>query len=393
MTNESLARSLVIGFEPPARSPGGIARYTRELVTALESIAHAENQSADELRPRPDITRTQVWERLRPLAARAWAGGVRAGFGAHIGGATSPSAARDDPHRAQAFTFHATSVLAPPRGAHPLVVTVHDTVPFTHPQTLTPHGATWHQRMITRAVRDADAIVVPTQAVKRSLVTEFASVDVSSRIHVAGGAASLEPVSSVDARELLEACGVSGRPYVIFVGTIEPRKGLDVLIQAIGLRTDLDLVIVGAQGWGGVDLRALMVQARVDSSRVVVTGALHDIAVAALIQQARALVLPSQAEGFGLPVVEAMRLGTPVVVSDDAALSEVVAGAGVIASIVGCDRSNPSSIRAAAHVLNEALDVALEHRDSLIHSGVLRAHAFSWRATAQTVLGIHDQLQ
>ena len=378
MVLANVPSGLIVGFEPLPRSPGGIARYTLELLTALTQ----EKSSG------VGVSHTFVHEQLRAVAARAWAGGIRAGFGANINAKVNDRATA---------TFHSTSVLAPPRGSHPLVVTIHDTVPYTHPETLTAHGAAWHRTMIARAARDADALVVPTQAVAESLMRELirtgrvpASVAsaLGERIHVAGGAASLEPATDDEARDIRDAFDIGARDYIVFVGTIEPRKGLDVLVRAVASRSDVDLVVVGAQGWGNIDLRHLADVVQLDADRLIVTGAVHDSAVASIVQGARALVLPSRAEGFGLPLIESMNLGTPVVLSNDSALMEVAGGAGIIAPILGTGEA----IDDVTRILNRAIDESLDRRDELVAAGHVRAAEFSWAKTANRVAEIHRQL-
>jgi glycosyltransferase involved in cell wall biosynthesis len=252
--------------------------------------------------------------------------------------------------------------------------------------------------MLKRAVQNADAIVVPTRAVADSLSGIFERADgsphasgvaLAERIFVGGGAASLEPVAEEDARPIREAFGIGHRPYVIFVGTIEPRKGLGDLIRALAVRPDMDLAIVGAQGWGNIDVRQLAMGADLDPDRLVVTGAVHDSTVAALVQGARALILPSRAEGFGLPLIEAMRLGTPVVLSNDAALREVAGDAGIVANILGVEMNDPEAI---VRELNRALDESLDRRDALIEAGLRRSAEFTWDETAARVLDIHREL-
>ena len=379
VNHKCVNRDLIVGFEPSARSPGGIARYSRELTRAMERTA------GDDVR----VRHTQVREWLRPLTARLWAAGVRAPVVAPTRGHIASS---------EVVSFHATSVLAPPRGAHPLAVTIHDTVPFTHPQALTRHGAAWHRTMLTRAVRDADAIVVPTCAVANSLIKIFeredgsphsSGVALAERIHVGGGAPSLEPVAEKHASAIRDSLGIGQRPYLVFVGTIEPRKGLGDLIRALAVRSDLDLAIVGAQGWGNIDVRQVAMAAGLDLDRLVMTGAVHDSTVAALVQGARALVLPSRAEGFGLPLIEAMRLGTPVVLSNDPALREVAGDAGIVADILGVEEYDPEVV---VRELNRALDEALNRRNTLINAGLLRSAEFTWNETAARVLDIHRQL-
>lgn len=377
--HEQAWRNLIVGFEPLPRVPSGIARYTRELTRALEQLAE----------PELAIHRTHVREQLRPFAARMWAMGSRHSFGATVHVNSDERAST---------SFHATSVFAPRRGSSPIVVTVHDTVPFTHPQMLTRHGAAWHRKMIIQAVEHADALVVPTTAVAKSLLREFRHAgdeqhstgrSLSERIHVAGGAASLELVDSGEAREIRQAFGLgAGRPYVVFVGTIEPRKGLEHLVRAVAQRKDLDLVIVGAPGWGKVDIRHAAIAARLDPDRLVVTGAVHDSTVASIVQGASALVLPSLAEGFGLPLIEAMRLGTPVVHSDDDALVEVAGGAGVVANILQFGYANTAEV---VRELNRALDESIDRAEELTAAGLRRCADFSWNQTAARVASIHRQ--
>jgi glycosyltransferase involved in cell wall biosynthesis len=252
--------------------------------------------------------------------------------------------------------------------------------------------------MIRQAVEQADALVVPTRAVAEHLIREFPhageeavsrGLSLSERIHVAGGAASLESVPEGEARETRAAFGLAtGRRYVVFLGTIEPRKGLELLVRAVASRKDLDLVIVGAPGWGKVDIRHVAMDARLDPDRLVVTGAVHDSSVASIVQGASALVLPSLAEGFGLPLIEAMQLGTPVVLSDDDALVEVAGGAGVVANVLQFDRVN---VAGAVRELNRALDESFDRAAALIEAGHRRCADFSWDTTAARVANIHRQ--
>ncbi len=264
------------------------------------------------------------------------------------------------------------------RGRSRLIVTVHDLVPFTHPETLSPHGVRWHRRQIERARRWADAIIVPSEAVADA-VEHYAPV--GTRLHVVPGAASPQLLHATSATGL----GVSDDPYMLFVGTIEPRKGLDLLVAALAhpaLATastrSLRLVVVGADGWGGVDVFHYARGAGADIGRMRVTGRVDDGELAALIRGAVVLVAPSRAEGFGLPVVEAMSLGTPVIHSLDAALSETAAGAGIGVDLSGDVDS--AVARLAAAIARVTTEPVLRAR--LVGSGLVRAADFSWPASA-----------
>src|SRR5205085_2744729 len=150
---------------------------------------------------------------------------------------------------------HAMTPFAPPRSGQ-LVVTVHDAVPWTHPETLTRRGVAWHRRMIRRAAR-ADAVVVPTRAVADELARH---VDIRTRVIGEGITPSLlEPVVIPD--------WLPPR-YVLAIGTIEPRKGFEHLVRAMPDVPELPLLIVGQQGWGGVDLLAIADECGLPRSRL-----------------------------------------------------------------------------------------------------------------------------
>jgi glycosyltransferase involved in cell wall biosynthesis len=223
---------------------------------------------------------------------------------------------------------------------------------------LTPRGVAWHQRVISRAVARAGAIVVPTSVVAAEL-GRFAPGP--APVHVVGnGVTAFPPEEPVD---------VPPR-YVLAIGTIEPRKGFDLLAAATA-ELGVPLVVVGPQGWGGVDLRGPDVH---------LLGRLSDARLAFVLRRAAVLAAPSLAEGFGLPVVEAMAAGVPVVHSDAPALVEVAGGAGVVV---------PRGDRAA---LVSGLRSVLSDPDLVVRSisaGRVRAEAFTWENAARSVWGIH----
>ena len=292
----------------------------------------------------------------RPLIA-AWERGI------------GPSVAGD--------MVHAPTPLAPPRRRTPLVVTVHDAVPWTHPATLTPRGVRWHRRVIERAARSADAIVVPTQAVADELRHH---VDVGDRVRVIGHGVSADLAVPVDADARAARLALPER-YLLTVATLEPRKGLSVLLQQLA-RTeapDLPLLVAGQPGWGDLDLAAEAQRLGI-GSRIRVLGLLADSDLAVAIARATVVVVPSRSEGFGLPLLEAMSLGAPVVSSPAAALVEVAGGASVVAS-------DDELARALRTVVE---DGALRAR--LGAAGRDRAAAFSWDAAADALWAVYGEI-
>ncbi len=308
--------------------PGGTGRYTAELLAALTATAPPEwavtsaaTAGADRVIRVPRRVLVALWER-----------GLPPRLGPHV---------------------HAPTPLAPGEGA---VVTVHDVVPWTHPETLTPRGVAWHRKVITHAARKARALVVPTRAVADQL-RERVRVDVPVHV-IPNGVTNLKATSKPD--------DLPGK-YVLAVGTIEPRKGFELLVRATE-RLKVPLVHIGPQGWGGVDLKA---------PHVHLLGRVGDERLASVLAGATVLAAPSLAEGFGLPVLEAMAAGTAVVHSDDPALVEVAGGAGTVVR-----RGDLAS-------LTEGLRAVLADPYHTIEAGITRASEFTWEKTARRVWECH----
>ena len=288
--------------------------------------------------------------------------------------------------------MHATSLLAPlsrhDRRMVPssqIAVTIHDAVPWTHPETLTPRGASWHRAMAKRAERYADAVVVPTHAVADEL-SEL--LDLGDRVRVIGGAVASTLRLPDDPDEAAARLGLPDR-YLLAVGTLEPRKGLESLVRALalGLPEDVPLLLIGQGGWGDVDLGGVVADTGLSPDRVRALGAVSDSDLAVALDRAAVFVFPSRAEGFGLPVLEALSFGTPVVHSDVPAVTEVASGAGLEISL---DDVEGFPQRLADGIRSVLDDPALAERLSV--SGRDRAKAFSWRDSAEKVWQLHADL-
>src|SRR6476620_2298189 len=204
--------------------PGGTGRYTAEICAALITEA-------------PPGATVQCWTAWHRDVAAARVPGMPAPRRLPL--ARRPLALaweRGLPVRPRGGDLvHAPTLLAPPRGPRPLVVTVHDAVPWTHPETLTPRGVHWHRRMAERVVPTADALVVPTHAVATELA-EF--VTLPGRVVVSGAGVGKQLGEPPDADERRRRLGVPEGGYLLSVATLEPRKGLDVLLAALAERPD-----------------------------------------------------------------------------------------------------------------------------------------------------------
>jgi glycosyltransferase involved in cell wall biosynthesis len=346
--------------------PGGTGRYSVELAAALVRTAAAPNTVHSWTAWHRDLSPAAVAgvrgpSRL-PLPRRALAAAWERGIG---------------PAPRGVEVLHAPTPLFPPR-RQPLVVTIHDTVPWTHPETLTPRGARWHRAMAARAAEHADAITVPTHAVADELVGFLPALS-PDRVHVLGG--GVAPALLDDPGDLR----VAGLPdeFILSLATLEPRKGLDVLIAALGRMGDEApaLVVVGQPGWGGVELRQAAQAARVPDVRVL--GRLADAELGVVLRRARALVAPSRAEGFGLPVAEAMAVGTPVICSDIPALAEVAGDASVLVPA-----GDPAALAAA---LSDLLDDEAALR-KLSEAGRARAGVLDWDAVARRAWQLYQDV-
>jgi glycosyltransferase involved in cell wall biosynthesis len=213
--------------------------------------------------------------------------------------------------------------------------------------------------MIARAARRATGLVVPTKAVADDLAGR---VEVRAPVRVAG-----HGVTDALTRDGTVTVDLPGT-FVLAVGTIEPRKGVDVLVEATAA-LGVPLVLVGQRGWG-----------QVDTGNALVLGRLSDHELAAVLRRATVLAAPSLAEGFGLPVLEAMAAGVPVVHSDAPALVEVAGGAGV--------EVPRGDAKALAEALRSVISSPVRVTE-LAERGRRRAAEFTWNAAASAVWSIH----
>ena len=363
---------------------GGIGRYTEELtreliatapagceVAAISSAATAEDRERVETLL-PGLARLSTGRLPHGALSLAW----RYGLGRITGRGM----------------VHSTSLFAPlsnhDRINHEgdqIVVTIHNAIAWTNPGTMNPRRVAWMKAMTRRAHRFADAIIAPSHAVAAELgeIMNF-----GDRIRVIGGAVSPKLQLPVDADERAEQLGLP-RDYVLSVGTLEPRKGLEALIQSFAKSdaVDLPLLIVGPEGWGGVDVTAIAAEAGLAEDRVRVLGFLADADLAVALDRARVFAFPSVAEGFGLPIVEAFHFGTPVVHSDAPAVLEVAAGAGLAVELEDSAGYPDRLATAIASVVNDRTLA-----DRLHVAGLDRAGAFSWRDSAEKVWHLHADL-
>lgn len=264
---------------------------------------------------------------------------------------------------------HATTLAVPPRSA-PLVVTIHDLAFLNDPTHFTRRGLSFFRRGLALARRDADLVLCPSEATMRDCATHgFAE----TKLRLVPMGVEMQPARADDVEAARRRYGLD-RPYIMWTGTIEPRKNLRRLLRAYDhLDVEHDLVLVGPQGWNE-SLQTLLGGVR---GRVRVLGFVPHGDLAPLYAGADVFCFPSLFEGFGLPVLEAMSQGTPVVTSRGTSTEELGRDAAVLV--------DPHADEAIAEGLLQVLkdDRA---RLELGEAGRRRAARYSWTTTAHLLV-------
>lgn len=366
------AGSMSIGIDvSPLEWPGsGIGRYARELLGALW---------------RGGSSREIVLVAPRSLGPR-WLPEV--GDDAALTGPLSPSRIAWTYgllplwlRRRRLDVFHATSYYAPFGGGVPTVVTFHDLSVLVGPEWH-PRARVLRARLLFRQVaRRAAAIITPSESAGRDVAT-WLDVD-PGRIHVVphAAAAPFRPVDRAEAARVAARYGVAPG-YFLALGTVEPRKNLVRTIEALEhLRAGGDparIVVVGGLGWRHQPI-VERAAALATSGAVRFLGHVPDDDLPALMGAATALVHPSLYEGFGLPVVEAMAAGLPVITTGTGATAEVAGSAALLV--------DPSDAEGLAAAMGAVRDPRVAAR--LRAAGIARAAAFSWERTARETVAVY----
>lgn len=273
---------------------------------------------------------------------------------------------------------HVLPVVHPRRS----VVTIHDLGYLHYPEAHT-RWSRWYLRWSTSySARSASAIMVDSKATQQDLVEHCGTSAEKIRVVYPGCDPDFAPVR--DRARVAEVCRRYGipLPYVTYVGTLQPRKNLGALLDAfstlVSKNAAIHLVIAGRKGWLYEPLFAQVRRLGLED-RVHFTGYIPQVDLPALISGAQAFVLPSLYEGFGLPVLEAMACGTPVICSKGSSLPEVAGDATLLV--------DPHDTGQLTQALTRVLEDEGLRRE-LAARGLQRAQGFTWERTARETLAI-----
>ncbi|MBN1993929.1 MAG: glycosyltransferase family 4 protein [Anaerolineae bacterium] len=368
-----------LDYTAAIRQSAGIGRYTREMVKALAQL-DPETQYrlfvADVGKifalspPGPNFAwRTtrlserwlaRLWYRLRlPVWIQYWTGPLD--------------------------LFHAPDFVLPPvKPGTPTFVTIHDLSFVRQPETVMPGMEAHLNRWVPHSVKKASHVIAVSEATRQDLIDLYRTPPEKITTLYHGVTPDFKPVTEpADLLAIRQKYGLADRPFVLSVSTIQPRKNYRRLIQAFArINPSFSLVIGGSKGWHYADIFAEVARLGLEG-RVHFPGFIPDADLPALYSAAILFVYPSLYEGFGLPLLEAMACGTPVIASNQSSLPEVVGQAGLLV--------DPYDVAALAAAMSNILaDPNL--RQTLAQAGQVQAKKFTWEKTATRLLALYHQL-
>lgn len=399
MISESGSNALLREDLPPVRigidvtsaiaQGGGIGRYTRELVRALVTTdrhneyrlfsakASATKTVIDPLPSAGNLTYRwaplserwlyRLWYRLRiPLPVQMVTGALD--------------------------LFHSPDFVLPPvAGSIPTLLTVHDLSFVHYPETFPPRLVTYLSSVVPWSIRRATHVLADSQATKQDLVDLWRIPVDDITVLYSGVDERFRPVTEADLLALVrDKYALGDSPYLLSVGTVQPRKNYQMLIRAfkpVSANWPHNLIIAGGTGWLA-DQMLTEVQNQGLTDRVRFLGFVDDVDLPALYSGASLFLFPSLYEGFGLPLLEAMACGVPTVTSNAASLPEVIQSeTGEEAAVQLSPHDEDGWTEAIAELLGDPT-----RRTGMVARGFRQARRFTWRGAARQLLGVYQQL-
>lgn len=370
-----------VDYTPAYEQTGGIGRYVRELLAALASLHDENRYRLFVAGSRPTSLSGQLGPRFAWRATRIspkWLARLWHRLNLYI--PVEAFIGRVD-------VFHATDFVIPPTLPRTrTLLTVHDLSFVRVPESASPRLKAYLDEVVPRSVKRADHVLADSLATKLDIVDLYGISPERVEVLLSGVDPIFRPIHSANFASIRAKYHIGERPYLFAVGTVQPRKNYARLIEAVSiLRTgglEIDLVIAGGKGWLEDPIYAALDQFRMRPYvHFIGFAAEEDLPV--LYSHALCSVFPSLYEGFGLPILEAMACGTPVVTSNLSSMPEVAGDAALLV--------DPHDVEGIANGIRSVIeDSGL--RQSLIYKGQDRAKLFTWEKSARQLLQVYQRL-
>lgn len=371
-----------IDYTAALKQGGGIGRYTRGLITTLAQLdqqhryllLYTPDSPMAGLRTfdnQPNFSHKQYplrerwmtigWHRFNlPLPVETFTGPVD--------------------------LFHSPNFILPPAHRAKTLLTVHDLSFIRHPQGAVDKLRRWLEKVVPRSLARADHILADSHSTKQDLIDIYNISPSQITVVGAGVESRFQPITKPSAlKQVTDKYNLPSK-FILGVGTLEPRKNFTGLIEAFSHSAVCEthhLVIAGGKGWLYDDIFAAAESSAV-ADRIHLIGFVADEDLPTLYSLADVFAYPSHYEGFGIPVIEAMACGTPVVCADNSCLPEVAGNSAV--QITATDRN------ALANALHQLVtDFSL--REKVISEGFQQAKQFNWPTAAQRLLTVYQRFQ
>lgn len=378
---------LILGTDSVTAPLTGIGRYTLELARGLAEHPHVGRLRYLSMGRWASLEQLSSVEGGAPASART-VRSVLAGnsLAVHAYALLMPQLQRLRLRGQGQSLYHSPNFFLPPFPGR-TVVTVHDLSHHLHPQFHPPARIEYMRRMLPGSLRRASHVITVSESARRDLIAHLGYPAERVSATALGVSPAFHPRAPQDIAPILARLGVQPQGYSLYVGTIEPRKNLDRLLDAYealpeALRLRCPLVMAGSPGWRSEHTHARM-------ARAATVGWLHYLRfvaqadLPALYAGARLFIYPSLHEGFGLPVLEAMASGVPVLTSNQSSLPEVAGDAALLVE--------PADTQALAQALARALQDGAWQRQAA-SAGIERARQFTWQRCIDATVRVYARL-